>query len=535
MANESMPALPSGLANLLNPAAYPHSATRVDLVQTHISYVFLTDGDVYKVKKPVNLGFLDFTTLEARRIDCEREVRLNRRLCPRAYLGVVPLVEGAGGLVAGGPGDEGRALEWAVHMRRLPGDCFVDRRLVAGDLPADAPRRIAERLVRFHAEAPASDEIAAYGSAAAIEANWRENFEQVRPHIGRTIARDDFEELEAFVARVLRDDAWLFAERAAQGRCRDGHGDLRAESICLRDGDICIIDCIEFNDRFRYADVAADLAFLLMDIDRLGFPAVADELLGHYLARAFDETLPLLLPFYRCYFAFVRGKVRGFEANEPEVPEAQRAEAADAARAAFGLALRYARSHRQRPLVVTMCGTSGAGKSYVATALAGRLGAALLRSDVIRKELAGLPPDAPSRGEVDEGLYAPEHTARTFDEMFRRARRYLRQGHSVVLDAVFGSRALRDRARRLARQAHTGFTLVECVAPDAIIRQRLLERERREGEPSDATLAVVERLRGRFQPVDPKREGPYLRLDTSGSLAEMLRDVRAALPSLREG
>ncbi len=527
------PALPGGLANLLRPEAYPHAVTSTELIQTHISYVFLTDTDVYKVKKPLDLGFLDFTTLEARRVACERELALNRRLCAEAYHGVVPLVATPAGLAVGGPGDEARAAEWAVHMRRLPESGFLDHRIRAGDVPPGIMPRLADRLVRFHAEAATSDEIARYGLVDVIAANWQENLDQVRPYIGRTIDQATFDEIAAFVSRVVEEDAGLFAERAAAGRVRDGHGDMRSDSVFLReDGGFCIIDCIEFNDRFRYADVASDLAFLLMDLERLGAPELADELAGRYLARSFDETLPLTLPFYRCYRAFIRGKVRGFELDEPEVPPEQRTKAEATARALFAHSLRFARARRARPIVVTMSGPAGGGKSYAGTALASRIGAALLRSDVIRKELAGLDPATPARGEFDSGLYAPSHSRRTFDELYRRARGHLERGRSVVLDATFGTPRSRADTRRLARKHGAGYALVECTAPLEVLRARLVAREGIPGEPSDATLAVAERLRERYQPPDPERDGPLAQLDTSATLGELMTQLGAELPWL---
>ncbi|HWO94290.1 MAG TPA: phosphotransferase, partial [Dehalococcoidia bacterium] len=308
-------------------------------MQTHISYVLIAGEHVYKLKKPLDLGFLDFRTLDARRIACEREVALNSRLCAEAYLGVVPIIEMPEGPAIGESAEGREPLDWAVHMRRLPDESFLDRRLLDGHVPANTAALLAQRLVEFHEAAATNDEVARYGSVELIAANWQENFDQVRPYIGRTIAQADFDSLVSYVDRVLREDAGTFARRAKRDRVRDGHGDLRCDSVSLGDdGSLCIIDCIEFNDRFRYADVASDLAFLLMDLDRLGASWLADEVLTQYLARSFDESLPLVLPFYRCYRAFVRGKVHGFEMDEAEIPAEQRARAELTARRCFDLA-----------------------------------------------------------------------------------------------------------------------------------------------------------------------------------------------------
>ncbi len=291
------------------PRAFPAPRPRsVEVRETHISCVFLGDEQVFKIKKPVDLGFLDFRTIEARKRACDAEVTLNRRLAPDVYLGVVPVVRGRDGTFAFG--GEGALVDWAVHMRRMPDTLRADVRLSEGRLDAASLDALARRLADFHREAPSSDEIGEYGLPAAIRTNVTENFAQARASIGEHLTPREAAEIEASQLEFLRRNEGLFEARVAAGRVRDGHGDLRLEHVYVGlDGALTVLDCIEFNERFRFADVCADVAFLAMDLAWHGRADLAERFLASYARASGDYDLYALVDFYESYRAYVRGKV----------------------------------------------------------------------------------------------------------------------------------------------------------------------------------------------------------------------------------
>jgi aminoglycoside phosphotransferase family enzyme len=331
--------LPSLVASLLQPQAYPHPAEDIELHETHISWVILAGPFVYKIKKPVDLGFLDFTTLERRATDCDDEVRLNRRLCPDVYLGIVEIVERDGSYFVGGPG---RPVEPAVWMRRLPDEGMLPSLLAHKAVSPDLIRSIARRLAEFHAEAATGVGVDVYGSLATVRGNWAENFAQTDPFIGRTLAPPIRAWIGDFVERFLAEQGGLLERRVAEGRIRDGHGDLHAASICVEGRQVQIFDCLEFAPRFRCSDVAAEVAFLAMDLDHFGRADLGTAFVDEYVLRSGDAELRELLSFYLCYRAYVRGKVASLRLNEPDLSAEDQAAITSEARAYFDLAHRYA-------------------------------------------------------------------------------------------------------------------------------------------------------------------------------------------------
>ena len=333
-----MSALPSVVEALVEPRAYPHKPPKIELVQTQMSFVFLAGEYVYKVKKPVNLGYLDYTTLEKRQYFCRQEVELNRRLCPDVYLAVVPVVEEEGGFHVEG---QGRAIEYAVKMRQLPRDRMMDVLLPRGQVTPEMVAGVAEKLVNFHQKAETNQRIAAFGGLDVIRHNCDENFAQTDKYIGLTILRAKYERIRGYTDDFMRSNALLFEKRVREGRIRDCHGDLHAAHVCFTD-DICIYDCIEFNDRFRYCDVASELAFLAMDLDRYQQAGLSLYLVNTYVELSHDEELLKLLSFYKCYRAYVRGKVESFKLDDPLIPKSEKAKALESARSYFQLAESYA-------------------------------------------------------------------------------------------------------------------------------------------------------------------------------------------------
>jgi len=318
-----------------------------------MSFVFLTGDYVYKVKKPVNLGYLDYTTLEKRRFFCHQEVDLNRRLCPNAYLAVVPITMSLRGASEPKPRakrtgrsnllrmeGEGKAVEYAVKMRQLPQERMMDVLLPQGKVTKQMIARVAQKLAGFHQKAKTNPAIAAFGNLPIIRENTDENFSQTEKYIRLSISATAYERIKSYTVDFIDNNDSLFDKRVNEGRIRDCHGDLHAAHICFTD-DICIYDCIEFNDRFRYSDVASEIAFLAMDLDRYQRADLSQHFVNTYVALSRDKELLQLLDFYKCYRAYVRGKVESFKLDDPYIPAEEKAKVLTVAQGYFQLAESY--------------------------------------------------------------------------------------------------------------------------------------------------------------------------------------------------
>lgn len=506
--------------DLATASAFPGAAGPVEVLETHISRLFLTAHRVYKVKKPLTLGFLDYSTLERRRGFCHDEVRLNRRLAPATYLGVAPLTLDARGRwrVAG----DGPPREWAVEMRRLPAAEMLDRRLERGEIDNAMLEQIAALLCAFHRAADAGPEVRRHGTPEAVRELIVDNLRELEPFV--TEAGPLPGPLHRFLA--ARADAFLgasgalLARRPAEERIREGHGDLHAGNLCLTDGGWVVYDCIEFSRRLRCGDQALDLAFLAMDLDYRGFHAFSDYLVRRYAELAADGELPVLVPFFKAYRAAVRGKVACLRAAG--VAGDARAAARREAAAYFQLAASYDLG----PALVLTCGLPATGKSWTARALASRWGAAWLRSDVRRKSLAGLPPTGPGAAGRRVGLYSATMTARTYASLRRRAAELLDRGRGVVVDATFSHAAQRAPFLELARARGVPAYVLHLAASEATVRERLAGRSRDPTDPSDADLDVYLRARESFEPPVEVPAGALLALTTEDASPE---DVVGAL------
>jgi len=327
---------PELVQTMLNPAFYPHPTSGVKLMQTQMSYLFLTGEYVYKVKKPVNLGYLDYTTLEQRRRFCQQELELNRRLCPDTYLDVLAIGREMGQLRLGG----GTVEEYAVKMRQLPPDRMMDVLLVKGQVSEEMVRQVAQKLADFHQRAETNAEISNYGRLSTILVNTEENFNQTQKYIGVSISQKQFQSIKVFTDTFVEQNKGLFEKRVREGRIRDCHGDLHSAHVCFTDG-ICIYDCIEFNDRFRYCDVASEVAFLAMDLDFHRQPGLSRHFVNSYVESSQDKELLKLLNFYKCYRAYVRGKVESFKLDDPLIPKEAKTAILAAARRYFEMAEGY--------------------------------------------------------------------------------------------------------------------------------------------------------------------------------------------------
>jgi aminoglycoside phosphotransferase family enzyme/predicted kinase len=498
------------VAALQNPKIYPERPANVELVQTHVSAIFFAGEHVYKVKKPVNFGFLDFTTLEKRKYYCQQEVDLNRRLAKEVYLGVVEIRSHQGLLVIGE--GQGEVIEYAVKMKRLPLDCMMDQWLTREAITPAVAEKIAAKIAGFHAQAATSPEISKFGNIHTIRGNLEENFSQTKKYVGRLLPQDLYEETIEANRRFLEHHLPLFQKRITDGKIRDCHGDLHLQHICLGK-EITIFDCIEFNRRFRYSDVAADIAFLLMDLDYHRQSLLSSDLASHYLRISRDWLLYLLLDFYKSYRAYVRGKVTSFRMEDRNISAQEKASSREEAGRYYRLSHTYA-LRMNRPMLVITGGLIGTGKSTIARSLAEALGWEWLRVDVLRKELAQISPLEHRFEKFQRGIYSPDFSRKTYQTLLDRARSLLAGGKSVILDGSFKRQTDRTTARDLAQKTQADFLFIECSSSGEEIRRRLARRAREKDEPSDGRWELLAEQKEDYDPVAGFDSDLYLSLDT---------------------
>ncbi len=512
------------LAALRNAKTYPHSADPIEHLETHISHVFLAGDYAYKLKKPVNFGFLDFTTNEQRRAACMAEVRLNRRLAPDIYLGIASLCREnhALRLRPDNCPDGGTAIEPLVRMRRLPSEGMLDRLAMAGRLDTNSMIDIARQLAAFHRQAARDPDIRRHGEIEAVRQPVLQNFDQTRDYIGRVVSADVHARLRSGAEGFLRSHASLFAERVRGGHIVDGHGDLHLRNMCRVDGRVVIFDCIEFNTALRAADTISDIAFLTMDLDHRGLTTLGNRFLNEYLELTGDYPGVRLLDFYQSYRACVRAKVMAL-ASDGAAPDQRRAIEQESA-SYFDLAEQYLRP--RRPGILLTCGVSGSGKSTLARRAAAELNGIVVRSDAVRKQLAGLALHARDDSAPGQGIYTPAMTARTYGALHEQARALLASGRWVILDAVFGKREERAAVSQLARRLGAAFGILHCQAPRPELERRLELRRATGGDISDATSAVLDRQLERFE-VPEAREGALFNCSGDEDPSVWLATLRA--------
>jgi len=515
--------LPALLAALSEPAPYPRPGP-VEVRQTHISVVFLVGDTAYKIRKPVNLGFVDFSTLEKRKHDCDEEVRLNRRLAPSVYRGVVPITVDNGQLRMAG---SGVPVEWAVEMVRLPEEATLKQRLARDEVTREQIESVARRVAEFHRTADRGAHISRYGHFDVVAGNAGENFAQMKTHVGVTVRPPMYDRVRELTEKALADLKQLIESRAVRNLPCDTHGDLHLSHVYLfpdrePPDDLVIIDCIEFAERYRFADPVADIAFLVMDLAYLGRRDLARACADTYFAAMGDNEGRALLDFYVAYRAIVRAKVKGIKASEPEVTEYERLEGRLTATAHWWLALGTLEEPLQRPALVLVGGLPGTGKSTLSRGLAQAANFTFIRADEIRKELAGVPVN-----EKAEGIYTDWWTHQTYLECGLRANRILEAGGRVLVDATFHSGVHRavflDPADFLSIPA----VFFVCQADPALVRERL--RARRD-DASDADEKVYEELAARWTTAMPRRyELQTVEIDTT----DAGRALEQALTALR--
>lgn len=480
------------------------------VAETHAGIVFFVGDRAFKAKKPVAFSFLDFTRREQRKAALERELELNRRLAPDVYIRVLDVVD---------PG--GDPVEHVLEMRRMPEETRLSALARSGRDVTGHIDEIADRIAAFHARAETGGDIDAVGAADVVLAHWRDSVEEMRSFAGGSAGAvldpAVFEACWDMARRYVEGRKRLFDARITSRRIRDGHGDLLCDDIfCLPDG-VRILDCIEFDDKLRWGDVISDIAFLAMDLERIGAAHLGLRLLARYRERSGDDAPASLVDHYVAYRAHVRSKIAALRFAQGDTAMGEEAERL----------LEICRSHLEagRVRAVLVGGEPGTGKSTVAAGIAGRRGWQVLRSDVVRKELAGIEASDHSRtAPYGEGIYGTAATARTYEEMLRRTRDLVAMGESVMLDATWSGAAERDAARRLAAESLADLVELRCVCEADEARRRISSRLEAGRDASDADEEIARRVSAAF---DPWPEAAVV--DTSGTVES---SVRAALASI---
>jgi len=521
-------------ADLLRPEAYPPPyPSRLECRTTHISWVFLSEHDAYKVKRPVNFGFLDFTSCEKRRAACEAEVTLNRRLAPNTYLGVVPVFADAHGRLQFAP-PTAQIVDWAVHMRRLPDNGRADTLCDANLLSLEHMDRLAARLAQFHAAARRADDVNHFGTVEALTLNVEENFEQAAGDIARFITTTQAEEVTRWQLDFLREHEALINARIKHGHICEGHGDLRLEHVYFGPNDtIHVLDCIEFNQRFRCGDVCSDIAFLAMDLAWHEQVPLAERLLARYALEANDYGLYRLVDFYESYRAYVRGKIACFITHDLSLSREHQITAAQQARSYFLLALGATRKPLAPSRLIAVGGLIASGKSTIAEQLARAIAAPIVEADRTRKSMLGIAPTDSAGGQAWHGAYNASMTERVYHELLNRADAVLSSHRTVIIDASFRSASFRSAARALATRHNIPFHFIECRSSDEVCKKRLVARAQH-NSVSDARIELFDTFKSQYEPVTELCESEYIVLNTTFALRDSMNTLQRWLEDLHD-
>ncbi|MBD2579169.1 AAA family ATPase [Oscillatoria sp. FACHB-1406] len=483
------------IQQMQQPEFYPHPVKEpIELLQTHASYVFLTGDYTYKIKKSVNFGFFDYSTLEKRQHFCQEELRMNRDLAPEIYLEVLPITcDGERYTLQG----KGAIIEYAIKMRQFPQTMLWSHLFEQGELTIEWMEELGRTVAAFHQSAKTNDYIRSFGEVEKIKAAFDENYQQSEPYIGRVQTQQQFEETKQFSDRFFECERDLLKQRQARGKIREVHGDLHLKNICLWEGKVRLFDRIEFNEEFRFVDTMYDVAFAVMDLEARGRVDLGNAFLNTYLERTGDWEGLQVLPLYLSRQAYVRAKVNSFLLDDAAVPPEEKEKAKEAAENYYRLAWNYTKTHRGR--VAMMSGLSGSGKSTVARQLGREWGAIHLRSDAVRKHLAGL--DLQERG--DDTIYTPEMNQKTYGRLLELAEMLVQRGFSAILDAKYDRVALRKPVVELCESLQVPLQILYCNAPLDVLRDRVAARS---GDISDATPELLARQRAAFESFTPAEQ-----------------------------
>jgi aminoglycoside phosphotransferase family enzyme/predicted kinase len=506
--------LPVLIEQMLQPGFYPHLVTEpIQLLQTHGSYVLLTGDYVYKIKKPVNFGFLDYSTLAKRQHFCQEELRLNQRGAGELYLEVLPVT------LTGEKyhfGETGEVVEYVLKMRQFPQEALFSSLFEQGKLNEQLLEDLGRVVAQYHAKAEINDHIRSFGEVAQIRVAFDENYQQTEKYIGKAQTQIQLEETKAYTDRFFSECAELFQSRIANNFVRECHGDLHLRNIALWQDKILLFDCIEFNEPFRFVDVMYDVAFTVMDLEARGIKDLANVFLNSYLEETGDWEGVQILPLYLSRQAYVRAKVTSFLLDDPSVPATVKEEAAKTAAGYYQQAWEYTKPRQGR--LILMSGLSGSGKSTTARYLARRFNGIHLRSDAVRKHLAGIP--LLERGGAE--IYTKEMTQKTYDRLLALGITLAQEGWTVILDAKYDRQNFRQEAIVQATKHQLPLQIIQCTAPLEVLEQRLVNRR---GDIADATADLLASQLKQAEPFTEK-EQPFVKiLDTTQSYQAQLEEL----------
>lgn len=497
-------AVPTFIEQMMQPGFYPHPVTEpILLIQTHVSYVFLAGDYAYKVKKPVNFGFLDFSTLEARKHFCSEEFRMNQPNAPEIYLEVLPITQTGDKFVLGGASEP---VEYVLKMCQFPQEALFIEMFEQGKLTEGHMEELGRVVAQFHAKAETNDYIRSFGEVPKIREAIDENYQQTEKYIGGPQTQQQFDETKDFTDRFFEQQQELFATRRENNSIRECHGDLHLRNICLWHDKIQLFDRIEFNEPFRFVDVMYDVAFAVMDLEARGSKNLGNAFLNTYVEQTGDWEGLQVLPLYLSRQAYVRAKVTSFLLDDSGVPDEAKQEAAAVASDYYRLAWEYTKRNEGR--LILMSGLSGSGKTTVARHLARRLGAIHLRSDAVRKHLAGIPLE--QQGE-DE-LYTPAMSEKTYGRLLELGIKLASQGFAVILDAKYDRQGFREEAIARSQSSQLPVHIIHCTAPEDVLRDRLLSRT---GDVSDATADLLTQQQAAAQAFTDAEQSLVTTLDTT--------------------
>lgn len=492
---------------LSSPKSYSSSVKKVKHIDTrYLSDVFLTGKFAYKIKKPVNYGYLDFTSLAKRKYYCYQELKLNRRFSPEMYLDVLPLTEKNGQLKLGG---NGQAVEYVLKMKEIPQQYLMNLLLAKNKINKKILVKLAQIIAKFHAQAKSSKKISQFGSLQTIKQNWQENFNQAKPFISRAISSRDFFFLKNSIESFIKNNQQVFQQRIKDKKIKDCHGDLHKGNIFVTPQKIYIFDCIDFNERFRYQDVLNEIAFFAMEMDFVGRQDLSDFFVDHYFKFSKDQASKRLFLFYKCYRAYIRAKVWCFSLDRKDLSTKQKEINRRKAQKYFKLAKKYV-EEMEEPILILGAGLPGIGRSIRLKILAQKTKAMIIDSDVLRQQ-------------IKKSNYDKKSKLLVYQKMIRLAEKYLEHGKNVILDATFSKEKYRQLAKNLVKKLKTRYCFIEFYCSDEIAKLRFQERAKEKNPISQANWQVYLKIKKEWQAV--KKEDNYFKINTAQSPEQSVKKI----------